>query len=47
MSGLGERFPDVQTGGVQATPNEIDRYELYTIIGPMMGTFSWGTGVGT
>ena len=47
MSGLGERFPDVQTGEVQATPNEIDRYELYTIIGPMMGTFSWGTGVGT
>ena len=47
MSGLGERFPDVQTGGVQATPNELDRYEVYQIMGPMMGTFLWGTAEGT
>lgn len=47
MSGLGERLPEVQTGGVQATPNELDRYEVYQVLGPMMGTFSWGTAEGT
>lgn len=47
MSGLGERFTDVQTGGVQVTPSEIDRYEVYQIMGPMMGTFAWGTAEGT
>ncbi len=47
MSGLGERFTDIQTGYVQVTPGEIDRYEVYQILGPQMGTFSWGTVVGT
>ena len=46
MSGLGERFPDVQAG-YQATPNELDRYEIYQIIGPQIGTSIWGTVIGT
>lgn len=46
MSGLAETFNELQVG-YQATPNEIDRYEIYTVIGPMIGTSIWGTGVGT
>ena len=48
MSGLGEHFPEFQKGADAAvTPVDIDRYEVYSIIGPMMGTFSLGTVVGT
>lgn len=47
MSGIGEHLPEFQAAGAQVTPAEIDRYEVYSILGPMMGTFSWGTGVGT
>jgi len=47
MSGAGEYIPAFQAAGAHVNPKEIDRYEVYTIIGPMMGTFSWGTAVGT
>lgn len=48
MSGLGERFPEFQKGaGAAVTPSNQDRYEIYHVIAPMMGTFAWGTGVGT
>jgi len=47
MSGLGEHFPEFQGGGAQVYSGDIDRYGLYQIIGPMMGTFSWGTVTGT
>ena len=46
MSGLAESYPAFQVGG-QVTPNEIDRYEVYQILGPMIGTFIWGTAEGT
>lgn len=46
MSGIAEHLPAFQVGA-QVTPSEVDRYEVYTIIGPMMGTFSWGTVAGT
>lgn len=47
MSGLGEYFPEFQAPGAQVTPMNIDRYEIYQIIAPQMGTFAWGTVVGT
>lgn len=48
MSGLGEQFPGFQKGaGGAAIPSDIDRYEVYHIVGPQMGTFAWGTAVGT
>lgn len=48
MSGLGERFPDVQMGGVQATPNELDRYEvvntgILSVSPTWVGTAAGGT----
>jgi hypothetical protein len=48
MSGLGEHDPAFQksAGGVVA-PSDIDRYEIYQIIGPMIGTVLWGTITGT
>ena len=48
MSGLGEHDPAFQqsAGGVVA-PSDIDRYEVYQILGPMIGTFAWGTITGT
>ena len=47
MTGLGEHFPEFQGGDAQVAPADIDRYEVYQIIGPQMGTFLWGTVVGT
>lgn len=47
MSGLGEHFPEFQTGDAQVQSADIDRYGLYQIIAPMMGTFAWGTTTGT
>jgi hypothetical protein len=48
MSGLGEHFPEFQKGaGAAVTPNDIDRYELYQIINPMIGTDVLGTAEGT
>lgn len=47
MSGLAENFPEFQGGAAQVTPKDSDRYEVYTVLGPMIGTFAWGTGVGT
>ena len=47
MTGLGENFPEFQGAGAQVAPADIDRYEVYQIIGPQMGTFSWGTVIGT
>jgi hypothetical protein len=47
MSGLAEYFPEFQGAGAQVTPASIDRYEVYTILSPMIGTFSWGTAEGT
>lgn len=48
MSGLGEHFPEFQKGaGAAVSPVDEDKYDVYTIIGPMMGTFLWGTAVGT
>lgn len=46
MTGLGENFPEFQAGA-QVAPADIDRYETYQIIGPAIGTFLWGTVVGT
>ena len=47
MSGLAEHFPEFQGGGAQVSPVDLDRYSLYQIISPMMGTFAWGTITGT
>ncbi len=43
MSGLGERFPEFQTGGAQAAPRDIDRYEAYSIIHPGLSATALGT----
>lgn len=47
MTGLSEHFPEFQGGGAQVAPNNVDRYETYQILGPMMGTHLWGTVTGT
>ena len=47
MSGLGEHFPEFQGGGGQVSSADIDRYGIYQIIAPAMGTFVWGTAEGT
>ncbi len=47
MSGLSEHFPEFQFGGAQVSPSNIDRYELYQIINPMIGTDVIGTAEGT
>jgi len=47
MSGLAEYCPAFQGAGAQITPNSIDRYEIYQIIAPMIGTDVMGTAEGT
>ena len=48
MSGLAEHFPEFQVGaGGQVSPVDIDRYSIYQIVAPAMGTFTWGTAEGT
>lgn len=43
MSGLGEHIPGFQAAGLQVTPSEIDRYEVYTITHPSLSATALGT----
>jgi hypothetical protein len=48
MSGLGERFPELQFAGAQATPSELDRYEristgVLSVSATWVGTAAGGT----
>jgi hypothetical protein len=46
-TGLKRHYPDIRFSGNYVTPDEIDRYELYTIFNPALSTAAWGTAVGT
>jgi len=48
MSGLGEHDPTYQSGaGGQVSPVNLDRYEVYQIFSPQIGTDVFGTIAGT
>lgn len=48
MSGLKERFPEVAFGGYKATPDELDKYEVYYVNYPQTSASYIGTtAVGT
>lgn len=41
--GLKRHYPDIAFSGNKVTPEEIDRYEIYTVINPSYGTNTVGT----
>ncbi len=43
MSGIGENSPAFAFSGAQATPNEVDRYDSYSIVHPSISATTLGT----
>ncbi len=46
-TGLKRHYPDFQQAGNKVTPDEIDRYETYTVINPSISSTWFGTVAGT